>query len=172
MDAAFGVRSSPQAPAYWTSDPTPFRPGVDPDVGRILDYPRAGRRGVRRFVPSWRLVLGAAVGCLMLMFGGLAVAYAGVDVPDPNKMVTAESSIVYWSDGKNEIGRFSDVGGNRQSIPLSEVPEHAQHAVLAAEDRSFFENKGISPKGIGRAVWVKVKGGSTQGGSTITQQYV
>jgi membrane peptidoglycan carboxypeptidase len=145
---------------------------VDPDVGRILDYPRAGRRGVRRFVPSWRLVLGLAAGCVLLLFGGLAVAYAGVDVPDPNKMVTAQSSIVYWSDGKTELGRFSDAEGNRQSIPLSEVPEHVQQAVLAAEDRSFYENKGISPKGIGRAVWVKVKGGSTQGGSTITQQYV
>jgi membrane peptidoglycan carboxypeptidase len=145
---------------------------VDPDVGRILDYPRAGRRGVRRFVPSWRLVLGLAAGCVLLLFGGLAVAYAGVDVPDPNKLVTAQSSIVYWSDGKTELGRFSDAEGNRQSIPLSEVPEHVQQAVLAAEDRSFYENKGISPKGIGRAVWVKVKGGSTQGGSTITQQYV
>jgi membrane peptidoglycan carboxypeptidase len=169
---AFEVRSGPLARAYWTSANTPRTPGVDPDVGRILDYPRAGRRGVRRFVPSWRLVLGTAAGVLLLLFGGLAVAYAEVDVPDPNNMVTAQSSVVYWSDGKTELGRFSDVGGNRQSIPLSEVPESAQHAVLAAEDRSFYQNKGISPKGIGRALWVKLSGGSTQGGSTITQQYV
>ena len=36
----------------------------------------------------------------------------------------------------------------------------------------FYENKGFSPKGYARAVWVKLRGGSTQGGSTITQQYV
>ena len=152
--------------------PDPSPPGVDPDVGRILDYPRAGRRGVRRFIPSWRLALGTAAGALVLAVASLGVAYAVVDVPDPNKLVTAESSVVYWSDGKTELGRFSESGGNRQSVPLSEVPEHVQRAVLAAEDRSFYENKGISPKGIGRAVWVKLSGGSTQGGSTITQQYV
>jgi membrane peptidoglycan carboxypeptidase len=145
---------------------------VDPDVGRILDYPRAGRRGVRRFLPSWKLVLGTATGGLLLILGGFAVAYAGVDVPDPNKLVTAESSVVYWSDGKTELGRFVASEGNRQSVPLSQVPEHVQRAVLAAEDRSFYQNKGVSPKGIGRAVWVKATGGSTQGGSTITQQYV
>ncbi len=46
-----------------------------------------------------------------------------------------------------------------------------QHAVLAAEDRSFYDHGGVSPLGIGRAVWNNLTGGSTQGGSTITQQY-
>jgi membrane peptidoglycan carboxypeptidase len=48
-----------------------------------------------------------------------------------------------------------------------------QQAMLAAEDQDFYQNNGISPTGIARAVWVAVKGGqATQGGSTITQQYV
>ena len=48
-----------------------------------------------------------------------------------------------------------------------------QKAMLAAEDQDFYSNNGISPTGIARAVWVAVKGGqATQGGSTITQQYV
>ena len=48
-----------------------------------------------------------------------------------------------------------------------------QKAMLAAEDQDFYQNNGISPTGIARAVWVAVKGGqATQGGSTITQQYV
>ena len=46
-----------------------------------------------------------------------------------------------------------------------------QKAVLAAEDRVFYENSGISPTGIARAFWTNVRGGATQGGSTITQQY-
>ena len=46
-----------------------------------------------------------------------------------------------------------------------------QKAVLAAEDRSFYENRGISPTGIARAFWTNLRGGATQGGSTITQQY-
>ena len=139
-------------------------------VRRIVDYPRSRQRGVRRFVPSWQLVLGLGAAAVLLAVIAFSVVYARVSVPDPNTLVTAQTSIVYWSDGKSELGRFSEV--NRQSVPLSQVPEHAQNAVLAAEDRSFYSNAGVSPRGIARAVWVKISGGSTQGGSTITQQYV
>ncbi len=137
---------------------------------RIVDYPRAGRAGWRRFVPSWRLVLGSGLVMFLLGVIGFSVLYASVDVPDPNKLVTANASVVYWSDGKTELGRFGDV--NRRSVPLSQMPDSLQKAVLAAEDRSFYDNLGFSPRGIARAVWVKLRGGSTQGGSTITQQYV
>lgn len=51
------------------------------------------------------------------------------------------------------------------------VPEPVRHAVLAAEDRSFYSNPGFSVSGIGRAMWDQLTGGSG-GGSTITQQYV
>ena len=44
--------------------------------------------------------------------------------------------------------------------------------MLAAENRSFYTDPGISFTGIIRAAWNNVTGGSTQGGSTITQQYV
>ncbi len=139
---------------------------------RVVDYPRRGRRGARRFVPSWRLVLGTGAAGVLLAVIGFSAVYASVDVPDPNALVTAEASVVYWADGKTELGRFSEVDGNRQSIPLDQVPLHARQAVLAAEDRTFESNAGVSPRGIARAVWVKLRGGSVQGGSTITQQYV
>jgi membrane peptidoglycan carboxypeptidase len=47
-----------------------------------------------------------------------------------------------------------------------------QNAVLAAEDHSFYHESAISPRGITRALINDLKGGATQGGSTITQQYV
>ena len=139
---------------------------------RIVDYPRSRKKGARRFLPSWQLVFGLGAAVALLGVIAFSVVYARVSVPDPNKLVTAQTSVVYWSDGKTELGRFSEVDGNRQLIPLSQVPEKAQQAVLAAEDRSFYSNAGVSPRGIARAVWVKVRGGSVQGGSTITQQYV
>jgi membrane peptidoglycan carboxypeptidase len=55
---------------------------------------------------------------------------------------------------------------------LDKIPLHVQRALLAAEDRTFYQNSGVSPSGIGRSVMVALKGGPTQGGSTITQQYV
>ena len=54
----------------------------------------------------------------------------------------------------------------------TQVPEHVQRAVLAAEDRGFYTEPGISPRGIARALLTNVRGGGVQqGGSTITQQY-
>src|SRR3712207_4775844 len=61
---------------------------------------------------------------------------------------------------------------NRTNVALDEVAEPAQQAVLAAENRSFYSDPGISFTGIVRATWNNLTGGSTQGGSTITQQYV
>ncbi|MGN6610988.1 MAG: transglycosylase domain-containing protein [Angustibacter sp.] len=137
---------------------------------RIVDYPRAGKSGWKRFVPSWRLVGGGILAVFLLGVIGFAVFYSQVSVPSPNQLVTANASVVYWSDGKTELGRFGEV--NRRSVPLSDVPDTMQKAVLAAEDRTFYQNHGVSPKGIARAAWVALKGGSKQGGSTITQQYV
>ena len=59
-------------------------------------------------------------------------------------------------------------------MPLSKVPEHVQDAVLAAEDRNFYQNNGISPDRHRAAPsGRRCAGGPTQGGgSTITQQYV
>ena len=128
--------------------------------------PRDGRRR------SWpRRILYTLVGLFLLGVAGVGIAYAMTPVPTPNEVATAQTSVIYFSDGKSEIGRVSDY--NRESVPLKQVPLHVQRALLAAEDRNFYENKGISPTGIARAVWVAVKGGqATQGGSTITQQYV
>jgi len=110
------------------------------------------------------------VGLFVLGCIGLGVAYATINVPSPNQLADAQASIVYYDDGKTEMARISEV--NRQSVPLQQVPDHVQKALLAAEDRSFYSNSGVSPTGIARAVWQALRGGSRQGGSTITQQYV
>ena len=136
---------------------------------RIVDYPRRGRTGARRWLPSWRLVLAGAVAFGALVVGAFVIAVAVTPIPEPSEVASAQTSIVYWNDGTTELGRIGDV--NRTDVPLADVPIAVQHAVLAAEDRSFYDHGGFSPVGIGRAVWNNVSGGSTQGGSTITQQY-
>ena len=109
--------------------------------------------------------LWAALVAGVLGIVGLGIAYALTDVPEPNEMVTAQASVVYYADGETEMARLSEDGGNRESVPLSEISEDMQHAILAAEDRNFYENNGISPTGITLAVWVAVRGGAaTQGG--------
>lgn len=61
----------------------------------------------------------------------------------------------------------------RLPVSLAEMPEELIAAVLAAEDDKFFHHKGFSLRGIARAAWVNLRGGSIQqGGSTLTQQLV
>ena len=134
-----------------------------------IDYPRRGREGWRRFVPSWRQLLGLAALGVAAVAAAFFALYTMTDVPQPNDLATAETSVVYYDDGKDVIGRYAEV--NREIVSLDQVPEHVQQAVLAAEDRGFYENEGISPAGIVRALWNNVTGGETQGASTITQQY-
>lgn len=97
-----------------------------------------------------------------------ALAYFTVDVPDANAYVNSQSTIFQYANGK-EIGRVGTQ--NRQIVPLAKIPLKVRQAVLAAEDKSFYSNKAFSVTGILRAAFNNLRGGSLQGGSTITQQY-
>ncbi len=107
----------------------------------------------------------------MLLIGLFALGYALVKVPSPNSISLAQSASVFYSDGKTQLGAVG--ARNRESVPLSKVPPAVQHAVLAAEDRSFYSEPAVSPFGIIRAGLVDLRHGDfVEGGSTITQQYV
>lgn len=62
----------------------------------------------------------------------------------------------------------------RRQVPLAEIPPHMVQAVLAIEDRRFYEHPGIDPIGILRAIWTNLRGERPYlvGGSTLTQQLV
>jgi len=134
-----------------------------------VDYPRRDHDGIRRFLPSWRQLLAVCGVGFLCLVAAVGVAYSMTPIPQPNDLISAQTTIVYYDNGRTEIGRFGEQ--NRIIIPLDQVPEPVQKAVLSAEDRSFYENRGISPTGIARAFWNNLRGGPRQGGSTITQQY-
>ncbi len=141
--------------------------GTGVDVGPDGPKPRSRARKVTKWVLFSLLSL-VALGAV-----AVAIAYATIQPPAPNDLANAQASIVYYDDGKTELARLSDAQGNRESVPLSKVPDHVQKAVLAAEDRDFYTNPGFSPTGIARSVWQALRGADVQGGgSTITQQYV
>jgi membrane peptidoglycan carboxypeptidase len=109
-------------------------------------------------------------GMLVLLGVFVGVVYASTEVPSPDSITNAQTTVVYYSDGVTEMARLGDE--NRTNVALDQISEPAQQAVLAAENRDFYTDPGISFTGIIRAAWNNVTGGSTQGGSTITQQYV
>src|SRR5262249_55510613 len=126
--------------------------------------------GFRRFLPSWRHVLALCGVGLLVLFLGFVALYLTIDVPQPNSFSTAESTTFTYADGA-VLGR--DGAADRQIVPLDQIPLSLRNAVLAAEDRNFYHEPGVSPTGIARALWVDLRGGDiSQGGSTITQQYV
>ncbi|MDT7548840.1 MAG: hypothetical protein QOE84_1234, partial [Actinomycetota bacterium] len=116
-----------------------------------------------------KLLSGAGAFVLLLLLFGI-VGYLVTDIPKVSASATNQaSSIRYAADG-GEIGRVGT--DNRKLVPLSKVSDPAQKAVLAAEDRGFYSEPGISPRGIFRALIANLRGGGVeQGGSTITQQY-
>lgn len=69
-------------------------------------------------------------------------------------------------------GIYPDNNEDRIVLPIDEIPQPLIDALIATEDRGFYEHKGVSLKGIGRALYNNLKGGSMQGGSTITQQLI
>ncbi|MFG2712051.1 transglycosylase domain-containing protein [Streptomyces goshikiensis] len=135
----------------------------------LIDFPRRGRRGWRRWTPSWKLTSG-----LFLLFSGalaglFTAVYMRVEIPNPHDSASRQATVYYWADGSRMVS-VGDV--NRQDVKLSQVPDSVQHAVVAAENADFYSDSGVSVTGIGRAAVNIVKGKETQGGSTITQQYV
>ncbi|MFI9804914.1 transglycosylase domain-containing protein [Streptomyces sp. NPDC052301] len=133
-------------------------------------YPRPGRTGWRRWIPSWRQWIGAVLSSFGLLSAFLVTAYALTDIPSNlNTYATQQDNVYFWSDG-TPMARTGWV--QRQAMPLKDIPEDVRWAVLAAENESFYTDPGISVKGLTRALYRTVGKGDTEGGSTITQQYV
>jgi penicillin-binding protein 1A len=113
-------------------------------------------------LPIFAVVIGAGI---------LLLTYAFASIPLPRDLRLPSSAEVYDVHGKL-IGTYSDEV-QRFLIDTEKLPKFVGEAVIASEDRGFYEHGGISPRGILRAAWANLTGGEVQqGGSTITQQYV
>ena len=137
---------------------------------RFFNYPRAGKGKIHRWIPSWRFVLGTFLLGVLSLIGAFMWAYNTIKVPKPSEFALAQSSTVYYADGSTEMGKFAEI--DRVSVDASTLPDYVGNSVVASEDRSFYSNKGVDPKGIARALINNLRGGDTQGASTLTQQYV
>jgi len=131
---------------------------------------RKPRRGLRRIIPTFKQLTLLAIFGIVAVVLTIATSVKVLSVPQPNEVTTAQTTILYYDDGVTELGRLGEA--NRVSVPIDEVPLLTQRAVLAAEDRQFYEHDGFSIRGIARALYTNLTGASgAGGGSTITQQY-
>lgn len=136
---------------------------------RVIDYPRQNHGGIRRWLPSWRLLLGLFATGVAAVVLVVVVWYGRVQIPTPSDFAEYQTTTVYFADGTTPMGEFAEQ--NRVIVTEDKIPQHVRDAVVAAEDRTFYENPGINPAGIARAVYLNVTGKDQQGGSSITQQY-
>ncbi len=137
---------------------------------KFFDYPRSGYHGLHRWLPSWRFLLGSFLTVAFLGAGALVAAYVGIKVPAAGAEVQSQTTTVYYAGGRKVMGTFEVQ--KRQLVELSTLPTYVGGAVIAAEDRTFETNSGISVTGMARALINNATGGKKQGGSTLTQQYV
>lgn len=131
--------------------------------------PRRSRGWGRRLrgFAKWTLVTGLVLA--LVLAGVFYFTYRNTEIPSANAAYEAQATYVTY-DGGGRIGTFAEQ--NRRSVPLEEIAQPMQDAAIAAEDRTFYTNSGIDPRGIIRAAFSNARGNATQGASTITQQYV
>jgi penicillin-binding protein 1A len=125
-----------------------------------------------------RLRLVAVLAPLLLLAGistafGMMMAVAS-DLPDlenRKEYQDARNSVLYDRNGK-QLGVLTN-SNRRVLVSWGEISPYVRNAVIAIEDRRFYENSGVDLRGIGRAlVQDVIQGRAAQGGSTITQQFV
>jgi membrane peptidoglycan carboxypeptidase len=169
-----GYQPTGSAPATRGYAPQPIpgrgRRQPPPPRKRFIDYPRGGRRGFTRWIPSWKLVGAIITTGFIFVILLVVYAYGAITIPSPNQQALAQTTIIYYGDSKSEIARLATQ--NRESVQLAQIPLPVREAVLSAEDHTFYTNRGVDPKSIARAAWSNVRGNQLQGGSTISQQYV
>ncbi len=104
--------------------------------------------------------------------GLLAAIAAKIPELDPNRQHTEANTYVYAADGKTVLAILRGSQA-RIVVPSDQISPWVKHAIVAVEDKRFYEHHGVDVRGMARAVWADVSNhGEVQGGSTITQQFV
>jgi penicillin-binding protein 1A len=146
-----------------------------------LKVTRKGKVKKRSIVWRWRrafyvLALAAVVG-----MAGLVYVLSQIELPRDPRFEDAykQTSFVCSSEVQvncNAQNAMAQLHGteDRVLVTYEQIPEVLKQAVIATEDKDFFEHDGVDPLGIARAAYHDIRGSSAsrQGGSTITQQYV
>jgi membrane peptidoglycan carboxypeptidase len=147
-------------------------------VKRIL-Y-RMHPKRVARFVFSREgLIMGAKVLGTMVLLGAVAsfvtFAYFRKDLPKniTDLKACSQGQKTSYYDRTGEILLWRGEGDvDCRPVALADMNEYLKEAVLASEDQKFYEHPGFDVRGTMRAALSNASSGSTQGGSTLTQQYV
>jgi len=154
------------------SDSAPWRKGGP--------APSRNKRRGREKTPPRRRRRSGAFALFKFLFGGvvlgafalaLVISYYASGLPSTDALFGVKgtpSVTVLDVEGKVIATRGAGVGS---MVPVAEMPPYLPQAVMAIEDRRFYDHYGIDPWGLVRALFANMEAGRVvQGGSTITQQ--
>lgn len=120
-------------------------------------------------------VLGVSILIVALFVGGLFAYFRkDLDTIRPGELAKrVQSTVTTYKDRNGQI-LWEDKGNGNYKLVVdsNELSNYLKEATVAIEDRDFYKHGGVSATGLLRAVINNIQGGSTQGGSTLTQQLV
>ncbi len=152
---SFAVDPSPPLPPLPPTGPAPHSPPLSP-----TDVPS-------QWPGRWKWIRrGLAAGLLLLI---LTIGWLAVTAPLSKSLrpIAPPQLTLLAADGQ-PIARNGAIFD--RPVIAKNLPLHVKQAFMAIEDRRFETHWGVDPRGLARAAWNNLRGGGTQGGSTITQQ--
>ena len=131
------------------------------------------RRRVRKLRALAVVAVLALVANISFAYGFVSSIAPALAALDPvNQVRLEQNGYIYASDGKTILAVLRGEE-SRVVVPSDRIAPVMKQAIVAIEDRRFWEHRGVDVRGIARAVWADVREKEiVQGGSTITQQFV
>lgn len=124
-------------------------------------------------LPRWKKVVYPAVPVLafLIITPILTYAYYYNDIGNTDRLLNRNNTGVVMTDKNGETFFSTGRAEHRELVPLDKIADPTKKAVIASEDKDFYEHGGFSALGIVRAIYTNVAARGIQGGgSTITQQ--
>ncbi len=148
---------------------------VDAVASSTSKTPKTGKGKMNPWLRAGLWTLVGILSVALVGTGVVAYAYVNTKLPDPNADFRTTTTFVYYDDGKTPIGSFQVQ--NRVVLNYDQIPQTVKDAIVAAENRTFWTDPGISVTGLFRAALglvgiMPADATASGGGSTITQQYI
>jgi penicillin-binding protein 1A len=140
---------------------------------RSTEQPGNGRRRrIRKFRLLLILLVLLLLGFSSFAFGMVTAIASQIPSCDPARVHREVDGHIYANDDHTILATLRG-SQSRILVTSSEISPRMQQAIVAIEDRRFYQHRGVDLRGIARAVWADVGSKKVvQGGSTITQQFV
>jgi penicillin-binding protein 1A len=139
---------------------------------RPAPAPNGRRRRIRKLRLAVLLLILLLVGLASFSFGLITAVASQIPNCDPRQVPHEVDGHIYANDDHTILATLRG-SESRILLDTNEIAPIMQQAIVAIEDKRFYEHHGVDLRGIGRAVWADVTNKSVvQGGSTITQQLV